>query len=175
MKTDLGTREAFIYPYPLSWPQVMTFHIVATIQKVSHEMIDNLHTPHQCRINTFASALVSFHLQSVNVQGPHITHTGTDSERSMIHYHGEESYVYQTEIFLIGNFNIPLQHIYFARVSWPFIREGKSFFYTKNSAFSTIFFTKYIIFTLHSTTAPQLPKFLWIQCTAVQDTYDAFI
>jgi hypothetical protein len=46
----------------------------------------------------------------------HMLHI-TDSERSVINCHGEESYVDQTEILLIGNFNIPLQHIYSAGVS----------------------------------------------------------
>jgi hypothetical protein len=84
-------------------------------------MVDNGYTPCQYRINPFLHSLVSFSLQSVNVWGPHITHTGMDGERSVINCHGEESYVDQTEILLIGNFNIPLQHIYSAGVSWQFL------------------------------------------------------
>ncbi len=79
-------------------------------------------------IYPFLLALVNFCLQSINVRGPHITHTGMDSERSMINHLWEDSYVSQTKIILIGNFNIPLQHIQSAGVffgnsshrnSWP--------------------------------------------------------
>jgi hypothetical protein len=96
VKTDVGSYQLqWIYPCPLSQLQGRRFLIVTTIQIVGDETMDYglwIMDKHLVDIGFthLLIALVSFSLQSINnVQGPHVTHTGMDSERSVINCHGE--------------------------------------------------------------------------------------